>query len=126
MLHRSEEKSFSPTGLEVEYTFAGWRLDVMQHALRCPEGRVVSLSKGDFQLLRVFIERPQQILTRDQLLVLARAQLGQVLDRATDVQVSRLRRRLAGGDPKAPKLIRTLRGRGYIFTPDVTFTAKVV
>ena len=76
---------------------------------------MVNLSAGEFGLLRVFVERPQRVLTRDQLLDLARGPDNDAYDRAIDVQISRLRRKLedggGGGD-----LIRTVRNEGYMFT----------
>ena len=52
--------------------FAGWRLDLVRRELRSPAGVVVNLSSGEFSLLRAFVERPQRVLTRDQLLEFAR------------------------------------------------------
>jgi two-component system OmpR family response regulator len=99
--------------------FAGWRLDLVRHELRSPQGVVVNLSSGEFSLLRAFVERPQRVLTRDQLLEFARGPQSDAFDRAIDVQISRLRRKLedSGG---AVELIRTVRSEGYIFTPRVT------
>ena len=94
--------------------FAGFRFDFARRELVDPDGVLVTLSTGEFRLLRAFIERPQRVLSRDQLLDLAFSGDGDVFDRAVDVQVSRLRRKLerdGGGE-----LIRTVRGEGYLFT----------
>lgn len=99
------------------YGFAGWRLDVDRRVLRDPAGVPVPLSDGEFALLRTFVERPQRVLTRDQLLEFARGPDSDAYDRAIDTQVSRLRRKLhtsAHGD-----LIRTVRSEGYMFTAKV-------
>jgi two-component system OmpR family response regulator len=98
-------------------TFAGWWLDVGQRRLRDPAGRQVALSAGDHALLAAFVERPGRVLTRDLLLDFARGIDAAPYDRAVDIAVSRLRRKLAEADP-AP-LIETVRGTGYRFIPAV-------
>ena len=99
-------------------TFAGWRLDLVRRELRSPQGVVVNLSTGEFSLLRAFVERPQRVLTRDQLLDMARGRESDAYDRAIDVQISRLRKKLDdGGDIE---LIRTIRSEGYMFNAKVT------
>ncbi|MDP1873966.1 response regulator [Phenylobacterium sp.] len=97
--------------------FAGWRLDLVRRELRSPQGVVVNLSSGEFSLLRAFVERPQRVLTRDQLLDFARGRDSDAFDRAIDVQISRLRRKLDDGG--GHDLIRTIRNEGYMFTPKV-------
>ncbi len=98
--------------------FAGWRFDMVRRELRSPGNAVVNLSSGEFSLLRVFVERPQRILTRDQLLDLARGPESEAYDRAIDVQISRLRRKLNDGDGGG-ELIRTIRNEGYVFNASV-------
>lgn len=95
--------------------FAGWQLDISQRELTSPQGLVVALSTAEFRLLRVFLHKPDRVLTREQLLDEARGSNFEAFDRSIDLLVSRLRNKL-GEDPKEPKLIRTLRGEGYIFT----------
>jgi two-component system OmpR family response regulator len=99
--------------------FGGWRLDLVSHELRSPDRVVVNLSSGEFALLRALVERPQRVLSRDQLLEYARGPHSESFDRAIDVQISRLRRKLEV-DPSGPDLIRTIRSEGYLFTPRVT------
>ncbi len=98
--------------------FAGWRLDLIARVLSGPEGCVVMLSDGEFRLLRAFAEHPRRVLTRDQLLDYARGSDSDYYDRAIDVQISRLRRKLATGE-KNQDLIRTVRSEGYMFVPSV-------
>lgn len=98
-------------------TFAGWWLDVEQRRLRDPAGRVLALTEGEHALLAAFVARPGRVLTRDVLLDLARGIDATSYDRAIDIAVSRLRRKLAEADP-AP-LIETVRGAGYRFVPAV-------
>ena len=100
------------------FKFRGWKLDARQRQLLSPEGAVVDLTTGEFDLLLAFVERPQRVLSRDQLLDLARGRDATSFDRSIDVQVSRLRRKIEG-DPKEPELIKTVRSGGYLFTPVV-------
>lgn len=100
------------------YQFDGWRLDPVRRVLRDPGGIIIGLSEGEFALLLTFIEKPQQILNRDQLLELARGEDSDAFDRAIDTQVSRLRRKL--GTRTHGEIIRTVRSEGYIFLPMVT------
>ena len=99
--------------------FADWHLDVTRRELRSPDNVMIPLSAGEFDLLLVFVEHPQRILTREQLLDLARGHSHEAFDRSIDVQVSRLRRKLES-DTKRPAMIRTVRNGGYLFTPSVT------
>ena len=99
--------------------FADWRLDLVRRELRSPDGVLISLSEGEFGLLRVFVERPQRVLSRDQLLDLARGRDSETYDRAIDVQISRLRRKLDAASQAQEALIRTVRNEGYMFTPKV-------
>lgn len=93
--------------------FAGWRLDLLRRELTRPDGQAVALSAGEFALLRAFAERPGRVLTRDQLLERARGADADVFDRAMDVQISRLRKKLDDGS--GLEMIQTLRGQGYMF-----------
>lgn len=93
--------------------FDGWRLDLVRRELSQPGGGIVPLSAGEFGLLRAFAERPGRVLTRDQLLEAARGADADVFDRAMDVQISRLRKKLDDGSGR--ELIATIRGEGYRF-----------
>ncbi|QWZ87042.1 response regulator [Aeromonas sp. FDAARGOS 1404] len=99
--------------------FARWLLDVNRRELVDEDGVGLSLSTAEFDLLKVFLERPQRVLSRDQLLDLARGREAVAFDRAIDTLVSRLRRKLER-DPKNPELIKTIWGGGYMFSADVT------
>lgn len=100
------------------YLFEGWRFDLDAHTLTNPDGEETVLSGGEFALLREFIRRPKRVLSRDDLLEWTRGREAEAFDRSVDVQLSRLRRKL-GEDPRAPALIRTVRGGGYMFTAAV-------
>ena len=94
--------------------FNTWRLNSVLRQLIAPDGLVVPLSNAEFRLLRVFIERPYRVLSREQLLDAARGRSIEAFDRSIDLLVSRLRQKLAD-DPKNPQLIKTVRGEGYLF-----------
>ena len=98
--------------------FAGWQLDIGRRRLEAPDGVIVDLTTGEYELLMAFAERPQRVLTRNQLLDLARGRDATPFDRSIDVQVSRIRRKIES-DPRSPSMIITVRGDGYMFTPDV-------
>ena len=99
-------------------SFAGYTLDTQRREVTSPEGAAIDLSGGEYDLLLAFLEHPNRVLSRDQLLELARNRSPDPFDRSIDVQVSRLRRKLEAND-KTPVLIKTVRGAGYIFVPAV-------
>jgi len=108
----------APTAKERILEFAGWRLDVTHRQLISPRDALVPLRAGEFELLLAFVERPQRVLSRDQLLDLSRGRSASVFDRSIDVQISRLRRKIEP-DPKEPTLIKTVRSGGYILAANV-------
>ena len=118
VLRRSARQADGEAGREPDpggiRRFAGWRIDLTARSLHDPDDAPIILSDGEFQLLRAFVEHPRRVLTRDQLLDYARGQDSEHYDRAIDVQISRLRRKL-GND----SLIRTVRNEGYMFVPAV-------
>lgn len=99
--------------------FHGWRLVLARRQLFSPADVLVPLRPGEYDLLLALAERPQRILTRDQLLDIARGRAASVFDRSIDVQISRLRRKIEA-DPKEPEFIKTVRGGGYVFAAVVT------
>ena len=102
--------------------FAGWRLDVTHRQLFSAKNALVPLRAGEFDLLLALAERPQRVLSRDQLLDLSRGRTANVFDRSIDVQISRLRRKIEP-DPKEPTLIKTVRSGGYILAANVVAVA---
>jgi len=105
------------TPQDSRYGFSGWRLDWAARTLHDPEGQPLSLTSGEFSLLLAFVERPGRILSRDQLLALTHGPLAENFDRAVDLAVSRLRRKLEWEG--RPPLIETVRGLGYRFSSEV-------
>ena len=99
--------------------FEGWSLDLAKRELRAPDGTLVPLTAGEYDLLAAIVERPGRVLSRDQLLDLTRGREAVPFDRSVDVQISRLRRKLEPG-AKEPQIIKTVRGGGYVFACEVT------
>lgn len=99
--------------------FAGWSLDTRRRELAAPDASIVDLSSGEYDMLLAFCEHAQRVLTRDQLLDLARNRVSDSIDRSVDVMVSRLRRKVEPTDD-SPAIIKTIRGAGYMFIPAVT------
>lgn len=95
------------------YQFQGFVVDSLRRQLRAPNGTTILLTSGEYALLSAFLDHPQRILSRDQLLDIARGDEADVFDRAVDVQISRLRRKLhACSDGE---IIKTVRCAGYMF-----------
>ncbi len=99
------------------YGFHGWRYDVSACSVTDARGRQVDFTRGEVSVLRALLERPGRVVSRDDLLQLARGRDSDAFDRAIDLAISRLRRKLAahGGD----QMIETIRGEGYRFVPAV-------
>lgn len=97
--------------------FLGWSLDLLHRKLHDPLGVEVALSTMEYRLLRVFLERPNQVLSRDDLLDLSRRD-NVSFDRSIDSQISRLRRKLEE-DPRHPTILKTIWGDGYLLAASV-------
>jgi two-component system, OmpR family, response regulator len=118
VLRRVAKAAPDPEDLPLAYEFNGWRLEPAGRVLRSPSGAIVDVTSGELDLLLAFVARPQRVLTRDQLLDLARGRSSAAFDRSIDVQVSRLRRKIEA-DPREPAIIKTIRSGGYLFTSQV-------
>lgn len=99
--------------------FQGWQLDMLRRELRRPDGVVVPLTSGEFELLRAFATHANHVLNRDQLMELVKGREWEAYDRAIDTQIVRLRKKIEA-DPANPGLIKTVRGAGYVFAAAVT------
>lgn len=95
------------------YRFSGWELNLRLRRLIDPQGANVPLRNAEFNLLTAFLMAPQRVLSRDQLLEQSRLHSAEVFDRSVDLLVGRLRKKIEA-DPKAPRLIVTERGSGYV------------
>jgi two-component system OmpR family response regulator len=98
--------------------FEGWVLDTRRRELTNPDGIIVDLSTGEYDLLLTFLDLPQRVLSRDQLMDSAKHRVATGYDRAIDIQVSRLRKKLDASDD-GQAMIKTIRGTGYMFVPAV-------
>jgi two-component system OmpR family response regulator len=98
--------------------FGGWTLEPTRRRLLDPEGTEVPLTGGEYELLLILLERPNRVLTRDMLMDLLHNRQAGPFDRAIDVAVSRLRRKLED-DGRNPQLIKTVRGGGYVLATSV-------
>jgi two-component system OmpR family response regulator len=107
-----------PAASEGSLLFDGMRLDTSLRRLVDREGRGVALTSGEFELLQALLERPNQVLTRDQLMNCIHGRDAGPFDRAIDVQVGRLRRKIEI-DAAQPRLIQSVRGAGYILAATV-------
>jgi two-component system, OmpR family, response regulator len=100
------------------FGFAGWKLSLPQRQLLSPEHVLVPLAASEFQLLVIFLENPQHVLSRDQLIERCHGRDAGPYDRSIDVRVSQLRQRL-GDSGREPRLIKTVRSAGYVLTANV-------
>ena len=102
------------------FAFSGFRFDLVRRQLRSPNGTVIMLTPGELSLLGAFVENPQRVLSRDELARLSRGDTADTVDRAIDIQISRLRKKLNEQTPD--EIIKTHRGLGYILDSKVTRT----
>jgi len=101
------------------YCFAGWTLDTQQQVLLDSDKKVHSLTGADFQLLMLFMDRADTPTSRDQICQALHGRDAFANERGIDVQLSRLRNYL-GDDAKAPSIIKTVRGKGYLFIAPIS------
>ena len=107
-----------------EYVFAGFRAVPDRLELFDPEGNPIELTGGDFRLLKVLLERPRRVLSREQIMDLVNGADWSPLDRTIDNQVARLRKKIEP-EPGSPTLIKTVRGVGYTFAAEVTVSGRL-
>ncbi|HSI60509.1 MAG TPA: response regulator [Ideonella sp.] len=98
--------------------FGEWRVDTAARHLLDESGVMVALSGAEYRLLRVFLDHPQKVLSRDQLLSLTQGREAELFERSIDLLVSRLRQRLRD-DAREPRYIKTVRSEGYVFSSTV-------
>ena len=110
------KETFSNKLPSKKINFGNFIFDIQNRSLS-KDGKGIPITTGEFNLLKVFTERPKQSLSRDQIMQLARGKELDVFDRSIDVQISRIRK-LIEEDPNNPKYLQTKWGFGYIFNPD--------
>jgi two-component system OmpR family response regulator len=114
VLRRSAHAPRDPDSSEVKaYRFAGWRLDTTTRTLTRPDGSEVALNGAEYRLLSILLSHPSRVLSRIQIMELARGRDLDPFDRSIDVRISRLRQRL-GDDARAASIIKTVYGEGYV------------
>jgi DNA-binding response OmpR family regulator len=113
----AEAQPAEPAGARV-LRFGGFRLDLDARGLTDAAGNNVALTTGEFELLAILIANPNRVLSRDDLMSRIHGREAGPYDRAIDVQIGRLRRKIEG-DPAQPSLIKSVRGAGYIFAASV-------
>ena len=119
VLRRSAHAPRDPSPASVRgFSFGGWRLDTVTRALTNGEGREVALSGAEYRLLAVLLGSGNRVLTRAQLTELLRGRDADPFDRSIDVRVSRLRQ-ILGDDARAPQIIKSVYGEGYVIGGDV-------
>ncbi|MCU0883525.1 MAG: response regulator [Beijerinckiaceae bacterium] len=96
-------------------TFAGWTLDLASRELTGPDSTVLDLTTAEFNLLEALVLRPQRVLSRDTIMDVLKGHDWTPFDRSIDAMVSRLRRKIEP-DPAAPRLVKTVRGVGYMLS----------
>jgi two-component system phosphate regulon response regulator OmpR len=110
------EKKPARAGATQRVPIGACQLDLDTHQLIGQKGEEIPLTGMEFDLLRVFSEHPNRVLSRDQLLTLTRNREWEPFDRSIDIRIARLRRKIEA-DPEKPRTIKTVRGAGYIFIP---------
>lgn len=123
LIRRSSMTTINPKYKKHIHKFGGWTIDIRFRTLENPNGTQITLTPAEFDLLRVFCERPNRLLTREQLIDLSHGSLkvgfsGPSTDRSIDILISRLRRKMEL-NPSEPKFIRTVRSGGYEFMAEV-------
>ncbi|OIQ66577.1 transcriptional regulatory protein OmpR [mine drainage metagenome] len=125
VLRRTQQSGMSEHNEQepIRMYFSGWMLDLTARHLLNPHGVVISLSGAEFRLLKMFLDRPNRILSRDQLMDLMHGRDATAFDRSIDLQVSRLRQKIEH-DHKAPSIIKTVRNEGYILATSVKLESR--
>ncbi|CAH0991773.1 Transcriptional regulatory protein OmpR [Sinobacterium norvegicum] len=118
ILRRYTPSAIAAQNEAIRYRFDRWSLDIEQRLLSNNEAQATPLTTAEFSVLQVFVNNPNRVLSREQLLELAKGRGSDVYDRAVDTIISRLRKKLEI-DPKNPTLIKTIWGGGYQFTCEV-------
>lgn len=119
LLRRTKSNRQHPTGdAGQSYVFSGFRLDIESRRLTRTDGSEIALTSGEFDVLCAFLENPNHVLSRDQLMQRVHGRDAGPFDRAIDVQIGRLRQKIEA-DPASPALVKSVRGVGYLLTGKV-------
>ena len=118
VLRGGEPKPVADSAESNDYVFEGWKLNAATRRLTSPGGSPVELTSGEYNLLLTFVEHPNRVLSRDQVLDFTHRDYAPAFDRSVDVQLGRLRKKIEE-NPKKPQFIKTVRNAGYMFTAKV-------
>ncbi|MEQ1509771.1 MAG: response regulator [Sphingopyxis sp.] len=118
VLRRAHSAALPSENGEEGYRFGDWHLSTIARSLRHSDGRDVALSSGEYQLLLALLANPRRVMTRDRLLDLVRGRDAELFDRSIDNLISRLRRKIED-DARAPTIIKTIWGGGYMVSGEV-------
>ena len=119
VLRRAHSPAHNGTNNTVQrLKFGDWTLDITARHLISPQGLVIALSGAEFRMLEIFLEHPNRVLNRDQLLNIMHGRDADPFDRSIDIQISRLRQKL-GEDARSPQVIKTVRNGGYVLSVTV-------
>jgi two-component system OmpR family response regulator len=118
VMRRQHDGQADPGEAPGSFVFHGWTLNAGRRELTNPENVRVAVTGAEFDLLRVFCERPGRVLSRDVLLDLTQGRSAAPFERSIDILISRLRQKIER-EPREPELIKTIRSGGYLFTPTV-------
>jgi two-component system, OmpR family, response regulator len=116
--HEPAARASSKTSQHEQYSFDSWVLDVTSRELSNGKGDKRDLTTGEFNLLELFVRRPQRVLTRDEIMDLLKGHDWSPIDRSIDALIVRLRKKIEP-DPTKPTHVKTVRGVGYVFASDV-------
>ncbi|MFZ6843391.1 response regulator [Undibacterium sp. RuTC16W] len=120
VLRRTQSASLGSNGEQIQrLKFADWTLDLTARHLISPDDMVIALSGAEFRMLTIFLDHPNRILNRDQLLNMTHGRDADPFDRSIDIQISRLRQKLRE-DARSPQIIKTVRNGGYVLSVTVT------
>jgi len=114
----SDQSDSAQDNTAASFTFNNWTLDTSVRELRDQHQQICELTTGEYELLQLLVQRPRQVLSRDQIMDQIKGQHWAANDRTIDNQVARLRKKLKTSDTDS-SVIKTIRGAGYMFTPDV-------
>ncbi|MEQ1724662.1 MAG: response regulator [Sphingopyxis sp.] len=123
VLRRAHSAALPCEDGEESYRFGDWQLSTTARSLRHSDSRDVALSSGEYQLLLALLANPRRVMTRDQLLDLVRGRDAEIFDRSIDNLISRLRRKIED-DARAPTIIKTIWGGGYMISTEVVRSGR--
>lgn len=112
------ERTETASACSPRYAFEGWTLDPDRRELRATSGQTRELTTAEFDLLRIFVERPARVMSRDNIMDLLKGHEWSPFDRSIDSLIVRLRKKIEP-EPDSPRLIKTVRGVGYVFAAEV-------